>query len=93
MIVAAAHPKSYCGIVGKPRTIASSPTRPAGRFLPYYRVSTDRRGRSGLGREGQERPSGTTSTAGLRIVGEFTDVGKLEKALRLDNHTLSRRKF
>jgi DNA invertase Pin-like site-specific DNA recombinase len=61
-----------------------------GKFVAYYRVSTDRQGRSGLGLEAQQAAVATYLKGGSwRIVAEFTEVEsgrksdrpELEKAL------------
>jgi hypothetical protein len=39
---------SCCGIAGKPRNIASSPTRPASRLVPCYRLSNDQLAGDGI---------------------------------------------
>jgi DNA invertase Pin-like site-specific DNA recombinase len=61
-----------------------------GKFVAYYRVSTDRQGRSGLGLEAQQAAVATYLNGGnWRIVAEFTEVEsgrksdrpELEKAL------------
>ncbi len=61
-----------------------------GRFIAYYRVSTDRQGRSGLGLDAQKKAVEDSLNGGpWQLVGEFTEIesGKrsdrpaLEKAL------------
>ena len=67
-------------------------TKPARRFVAYYRVSTDRQGRSGLGLESQRADVLDFINGGAaNLIAEFTEVesGKrndrpeLEKALAL----------
>jgi len=44
-------------------------------FVAYYRVSTERQGRSGLGLEAQrDKVAGQVASAGGQLVGEFTEV-------------------
>jgi DNA invertase Pin-like site-specific DNA recombinase len=62
--------------------------RPARRFVPYYRVSTDRQGRSGLGLEAQQKAvRDYLNGAAWEIVGEFVEV---ESGKRADRPELAR---
>jgi DNA invertase Pin-like site-specific DNA recombinase len=46
-----------------------------GKFIAYYRVSTDKQGKSGLGLEAQRRAVATYLNGGdWKIVAEFTEV-------------------
>ena len=48
-----------------------------GRFVAYYRVSTDRQGKSGLGLEGQREAVTTYLNGGSwQLVGEFIEVNR-----------------
>lgn len=48
---------------------------PTGRFIAYYRVSTDRQGRSGLGLDGQREAVRTYLNGGAwSLVDEFTEI-------------------
>src|SRR4051812_32567799 len=54
-----------------------------GGFIAYYRVSTDRQGRSGLGIEAQRAAVATYLNGGdWRILGEFTEVESGKRADR-----------
>lgn len=54
-----------------------------GRFISYYRVSTDRQGRSGLGLDAQREAVKTRLNGGpWTLVGEFTEVETGKKAER-----------
>jgi DNA invertase Pin-like site-specific DNA recombinase len=54
-----------------------------GKFIAYYRVSTDRQGRSGLGLEAQRQSVATYLNGGdWKIVGEFTEVESGKRADR-----------
>ncbi|MGC1561106.1 MAG: recombinase family protein [Bradyrhizobium sp.] len=56
-----------------------------GKFVAYYRVSTDRQGRSGLGLEAQQAAVATYLNGGSwRIVAEFTEVESGRKSDRLE---------
>jgi DNA invertase Pin-like site-specific DNA recombinase len=44
------------------------------RFVAYYRVSTERQGRSGLGLEAQQASVATFINGGSDLVGEFTEI-------------------
>jgi DNA invertase Pin-like site-specific DNA recombinase len=68
----------------------SASKRHFGRFVAYYRVSTDRQGRSGLGLEAQNKAVADYLNGGpWQLVGEFTEIEsgnrsdrpELEKAL------------
>jgi DNA invertase Pin-like site-specific DNA recombinase len=62
--------------------------RAACRFVPYYRVSTDRQGRSGLGLEAQQKAVMDYLNGGAwELVGEFTEV---ESGKRSDRPELAR---
>ncbi len=55
----------------------------SGRFVAYYRVSTERQGRSGLGLEAQRAAvEGYLGHNGWEMVGEFTEVESGRKADR-----------
>src|SRR5262249_54718646 len=55
----------------------------AGKFVAYYRVSTDRQGRSGLGLDAQRAAVGTYLNGGSwRIVAEFTEIESGRKSER-----------
>jgi DNA invertase Pin-like site-specific DNA recombinase len=63
-----------------------------GKFVAYYRVSTDRQGRSGLGLEAQQKSVGAFLNGGdWQLVGHFTEIEtgnrndrpELEKALAI----------
>jgi DNA invertase Pin-like site-specific DNA recombinase len=65
---------------------------PAGRFIAYYRVSTDKQGRSGLGLEAQREAVMRFLNGGRwELVGEYTEIEsgsrddrpELQKALRM----------
>ena len=59
-----------------------------GKFVAYYRVSTDRQGKSGLGLEAQRQSVGTYLNGGdWKIVQEFTEVesGKRSDRPQLDD--------
>jgi len=61
---------------------------PRRRFVPYYRVSTDRQGRSGLGLEAQQRAvSEFLASEPGEVVSEFTEV---ESGRRADRPELER---
>ena len=52
-----------------------SPKKTARRFVAYYRVSTDRQGRSGLGLEAQQSSVRTYLDGGeWELIGEFTEI-------------------
>lgn len=55
--------------------------KPVPRFVAYYRVSTERQGRSGLGLEGQQSAVAGFINGGCELVGAFTEVesGKQDK--------------
>ena len=66
-----------------------APQMPAhfGKFVSYYRVSTDRQGRSGLGLEAQKEAVQHRLNGGTwQLVAEFVEVesGKLAKRPQLD---------
>lgn len=44
------------------------------RFVAYYRVSTERQGRSGLGLEAQQAAVASFINGGSELVGEFTEI-------------------
>ena len=48
--------------------------KPVPRFVAYYRVSTERQGRSGLGLEGQQSAVAGFINGGCELVGAFTEV-------------------
>jgi DNA invertase Pin-like site-specific DNA recombinase len=57
--------------------------RTARRFVPYYWVSTDRQGRSGLGLEAQQKAVRDYLNGGAwEMVAEFVEVESGEKADR-----------
>ena len=57
--------------------------RAARRFVAYYRVSTDRQGRSGLGLEAQQKAVTDYLNGGAwELVGEFIEVESGKKADR-----------
>jgi DNA invertase Pin-like site-specific DNA recombinase len=57
--------------------------RAARRFVAYYRVSTDRQGRSGLGLEAQQKAVRDYLNGGAReLVGEFVEVESGKRADR-----------
>jgi len=52
-----------------------SPKKTARRFVAYYRVSTDRQGRSGLGLEAQQSSVRNYLNGGeWELIGEFTEI-------------------
>jgi DNA invertase Pin-like site-specific DNA recombinase len=62
--------------------------RPVRRFVAYYRVSTDRQGRSGLGLEAQQKAVRDYLDGGAwDLVGEFVEV---ESGKRADRPELTR---
>ena len=62
--------------------------RPARRFVAYYRVSTDRQGRSGLGLEAQQKAVRDYLNGGAwEMTGEFVEV---ESGKRADRPELAR---
>ena len=62
--------------------------RPARRFVAYYRVSTDRQGRSGLGLEAQQKAVRDYLNGGAwELAGEFIEV---ESGKRADRPELAR---
>ena len=48
--------------------------RAARRFVAYYRVSTDRQGRSGLGLEARQKAVDYLNGGAWELVGEFVEV-------------------
>jgi DNA invertase Pin-like site-specific DNA recombinase len=57
--------------------------RPSGRFVAYYRVSTDKQGKSGLGLEAQREVINTRLNGGLwQLIGEFTEIESGRRAKR-----------
>jgi hypothetical protein len=55
--------------------MAMSPKRSSRRFVAYYRVSTDRQGRSGLGLEAQQSSVRNYLNGGeWELIGEFTEI-------------------
>jgi DNA invertase Pin-like site-specific DNA recombinase len=66
-----------------PRKGKAMNARPARRFVPYYRVSTDRQGRSGLGLEAQQKAVRDYLNGGAwEIVAEFVEVESGKRADR-----------
>ena len=60
-----------------------SPSKPAiRRFVAYYRVSTDRQGKSGLGLEAQQTAVLAFINGNAELVGEFTEVESGKRADR-----------
>ena len=60
----------------------------SGKHVAYYRVSTARQGRSGLGLEAQKKAVAEyLNGGGWKIVGEFTEV---ERGKRADRQTIRR---
>jgi DNA invertase Pin-like site-specific DNA recombinase len=60
-----------------------SPKAHRGRFVPYYRVSTDRQGKSGLGLEAQQKAVSDYLNGGTwELVGEFTEIESGKRADR-----------
>ena len=60
---------------------------PLPRFVAYYRVSTDRQGRSGLGLDAQrEAVAGQVQRAGGEIVVDFTEIESGKRADRPELH-------
>ena len=58
-------------------------TPPLPRFVAYYRVSTDRQGRSGLGLDAQrEVVAGQVSRAAGEIVADYTEIESGKRADR-----------
>jgi DNA invertase Pin-like site-specific DNA recombinase len=66
-------------------TEAGVSPKKASRFISYYRVSTERQGRSGLGLEAQRRAVLDFIDGGAELVAEFTEVesGKRNDRLQL----------
>jgi DNA invertase Pin-like site-specific DNA recombinase len=58
-----------------------SPSKPA-RFFAYYRVSTDRQGRSGLGLDAQQAAVLAFINGNAELVGEFTEIESGKRADR-----------
>ena len=59
-----------------------------GKFVAYYRVSTDRQGKSGLGLDGQKAAvAGYLNGGDWQLVGEFTEIefGRSNDRRELEN--------
>jgi hypothetical protein len=58
-------------------------TKHSGRFVAYYRVSTARQGRSGLGLEAQRQAVGEHLNGGnWKLIGEYTEVERVRQMCR-----------
>ena len=56
-----------------------------GKYVAYYRVSTDRQGKSGLGLDAQKAAVTDRLNGGRwQIAGEFTEIESGKRATRLD---------
>ena len=62
--------------------VNSAPDAPSVRWLPYYRVSTDRQGRSGLGLRGVLEPMARDGLSYRAMAAELAGVGKLSSTGR-----------
>ena len=62
--------------------VNSAPDAPSVRWLPYYRVSTDRQGQSGLGLRGVLEPMARDGLSYRAMAAELAGVGKLSSTGR-----------